>query len=66
MTTLNLNLGFESLRGKLLGQEDQEEIFGKSKKMEVGEEGFMGEVIGNFDNWLYKTKGQKKPEQKKK
>jgi hypothetical protein len=61
---------FDSLRDTLLSMEYQEQIFGKGKKVAFGEEGFMGQVIGDFDKWLDKgkdgAKGKKEAPKKKK
>lgn len=47
---------FDSLRETLLSMEYQEQIFGKGKKVAFGEEGFLGQVIGDFDKWMDKEK----------
>jgi hypothetical protein len=58
--TSSMMIAFDSLRETLLSMEYQEQIFGKGKKIAFGEEGFMGKVIGDFDNWLDGEKGGKK------
>jgi hypothetical protein len=58
--TSSMMIAFDSLRETLLSMEYQEQIFGKGKKVEFGKEGFMGQVIGDFDNWMDKGFGKKK------
>jgi hypothetical protein len=63
--TSSMMIAFDSLRETLLSMEYQEQIFGKGKKVAFGEEGFLGQVMGDFDNWLDKGIGKKKAVKKK-
>jgi hypothetical protein len=56
----NMNIAFDSLRETLLSMEYQGQIFGKGKKVAFGEEGFLGEVLGDFDKWLGGDKSKPK------
>jgi hypothetical protein len=64
--TSSMMIAFDSLRETLLSMEYQEQIFGKGKKVAFGEEGFLGQVMGDFDNWMSKGLGRKNLLKKKK